>query len=174
MADLQLSEHTRLSGGRDFAALTDQASMYVWLWDLGPLKPVVPVKPKAPLTKDGTPDHDLAMIDFRQAIADYEADLVVYKKANEEYIRFQRVNGGPIELMRYSVDADDILMRDPKRYCISSRTRGHSALKNRGLPPGVRSGHGQAAQELRERQGEADLQVLRRSDPIFGQIEDPT
>lgn len=149
----------------------DNQTMMVWLWDLGPDKPVIPVKPAAPVTKEGTPAHDLAMIDFREAIADYEAGLKAYKAAKAELVDFEKRFGGPHEIQQYSCDAQDTLARAPKRYCISSRTRGHEKLKNRGLPIGRTPGHGQAEQERREREGEAEFEAIRRADPVFGTQE---
>lgn len=171
MTDLQISAHTKLSGGADFQAMADQSVMHVWLWDLGPAKPVAPVRPKAPTEKEGTPAYDLAMVDFREAIADYEAALKIHKLARDAYLDFERRFGGPHEIMQFSCDAQDTLVRDPKRYCVSSRTRGSSSLKNRGLPIGVKPGPGQAEQERREREGESELAAIRRADPVFGTHE---
>lgn len=149
----------------------DNQSMMVWLWDLGPDKPVAPIRPKAPTSKEGTPVYDLEMIDFREAISEYEAGLKSYKAAKAELKDFETRFGGPHEIQQYSVDANDTLARAPKRYCISSRTRGHAQLKNRGLPIGVKPGHGQAEQERREREGEAEFEAIRRADPVFGTQE---
>lgn len=150
---------------------TDNALLMVWLWDLGPAKPVIPDRPKAPTEKEGTPAHDLAMVDFREAIADYELALAAYKKAKVEYADFIKRYGGAYEIQQWSCDASDALTRAPTRYCISSRTRGHERDKNHGLPPGVKPGHGQAELERREREGTAELEAIRRADPVFGTHE---
>lgn len=184
MSDLRVSEHTRLSGTPDFHALADQGSMHVWMWDMGPPKPVLPARPKAPTEKEGTPAYDLAMIDFREAISEYESAMQTYKRARDEFKDFETRFGGPHEIMQFSCDALETLFgvpkqegiparppRDAKRYCISSRTRGYANLKNRGLPIGVKPSHGQAAQELREAAGEAEFAAIRRADPVFGNQE---
>ena len=151
----------------------DNRAMMVWLWDLGPAKPVAPARPKAPTSKEGSPEHDLEMVEFREAIGEYELALKTYKAAKAELSDFEKRFGGPHEIPQYSVDAADTLARDPARYCISSRTRGYEKLKNRGLPTGVKPGHGQAEQERREQEGEADLVAARRSDPHFAQETRP-
>lgn len=158
-------EFTKITSNNE----ADNQSMYVWLWDLGPAKPVAPVRPKAPTSKEGSPEYDLDMVDFREAIAEYDAALKTHKVAKAEVADFEKRFGGPHEIMQYSCDAQDTLARAPTRYCISSRTRGHEKLKNRGLPIDVKPGHGQAEQERREQEGEADLVALKRSDPHFTQ-----
>ena len=153
----------------------DNRSMLVWLWDLGPVKPQPPVRPTLPVrTKpEGKPDpeFDLAMIEYNDALEDYAAGLRSYKAAKQEHADWHKRNGGPVEIDFYSCDATDALQRDPERYCVSSRTRGHESLKNRGLPAGWEPGHGQAVKEQRERQGMIDLNALRQADPVFGKQE---
>lgn len=162
MSDL---EFTRIRSNNE----TDNQSMKVWLWDLGPEKPVPPVRPKPPVGKEDDPEHGLALIDFREAIEAYDAALRAYKTAKAEYEDFATRFGGPYEREFWSVDARVALERDKDRWCISSRTRGYGHLKNGGLPKGVVPGHGQAEQERRMKEGEADLEVLRRKDPVFGE-----
>ena len=143
----------------------------VVLWDKGPGKPVPPKRPEVPKGKEGDPEYDLAMVDFREGMEEYEAALKRYKQQKIEHADFVRNNGGPYEITMWSCDAADALARAPERYCISAKTRGYEKLKNRGLPIGMTPGHGQAAQEERERQGNIDLEALRRADPVFGQAE---
>lgn len=164
MAELSF---TRISSNN----AADNASMTVWLWDTGPVKPEPPKRPKPPKGTEGEPEYDLAMVEFREAMDDYGGALKAYKLAKQEYADFEKRYGGPYEIQQWSCDAQDTLARDPKRYCISSRTRGYEKLKNGGLPAGVKPGHGQAAQEERERQGLAEFEALRRSDPVFGNQE---
>lgn len=149
----------------------DNQSMIVVLWDLGPSKPVPPERPTPPKGEIGDPLHDLAVIEFKQELEDYEAALKTFRQAKTEFADFQKRYGGPIEIERYSCDAQDALDRDSKRYVISSRTRGHEKLKNRGLPIGVKPGHGQDENMRRRAEGEADLEQLRRADPVFGTQE---
>lgn len=149
----------------------DNASMMVVLWDLGPSKPEAPKRPKAPKGNEGEPEYDLALVDFRMEMEDYETALRKHKADKIAYAKFEKDYGGAYEITMWSVDAHDALERDPKRYCISSKTRGHGRLKNGGLPIGVKPGHGQSEVERRAREGDADLEVLRRADPVFGTQE---
>lgn len=149
--------------------IEDNASMMVVLWDLGPEAPKPPVRPKAPVGKEGDPEYDLSLIEFREQIEGYEAALKAYRQAKIEYADFERRYGGPYEIVMWSCDAHDALERAPKRYRISSKTRGHGRLKNNGLPIGVSPGHGQSEIERRAMEGDADLAALRRADPVFGE-----
>lgn len=149
----------------------DNASMKVWLWDLGPSKPEAPKRPKAPVGKEGDPEYDLAMVDFREALGDYETGLKAYKQAKLDYADFEKRFGGPYEILMWSCDASDALDRAPKRYHISARTRGHEKAKNGGLPAGVQPGHGHAENLRRMAEGDADLAAAMRRDPVFGEQE---
>lgn len=180
MADIQISEHTFLRGLPEGWANAQEAQKVV-LWDCGPPKPEMPKRPKPPVGKDGEPEYDLAMIEFREALVDYEAGLRVYKERIAEHTAFHVRNGGPVEFVQWSCDAQDTLRHDgaavddgrqaERRYYISSRTRGHAKLRNGGLPNGVKPGHGQAEQDERARQGGLDFETLRRADPVFGNQE---
>jgi hypothetical protein len=170
VADLQVDEFTRLTGLPEGWA-NSEATQRVVLWDKGPDRPVPPRRPIPPKGNPGEPEYDLAMIEFRESLEDYEKGLLAYRKAKIDYEKFMQDYGGPYEVTMWSVDASDSLARDPTRYCISSKTRGYSRLKNRGLPAGVSPGHGQAAAEERAKQADVDMEALRRSDPVFGSSE---
>lgn len=161
-------EFTKITSNMD----ADNKSMQVWLWDLGPTKPEPPRRPSVPKGEEGDPAYDLGMVDFRIAMETYEAELKAYRLAKIEYEKWNRDNGGPIEIMRFSCDANDALERDPDRYCISSRTRGHSTLKNGGLPDGKKPGHGQAENLRRQAEGDAELLAQLKADPIFGSLQE--
>lgn len=158
-------------------------SMQVWLWDCGPPKPVAPIRPKPPKGLEGEPDYDLGMIEFREAITEYEAALKAYRAARSEYQDFAERFGGPYEKLFWSCDANDALTNDAlavkegrqaaRRWFISSRTRGYENLKNSGLPTGMKPGHGHAENLRREMEANADLLELRRADPVFGATENP-
>jgi hypothetical protein len=149
----------------------DVGALRVWLWDIGPSKAIPPKRPEVPKGQRDTAEYDLAMIEFQEIKDKYEADLKAYKKAREDYAKWQTDNGGAIETEWWKCDADDALERDPNRYWVSSRTRGLSHLPNRGLPAGVKQGHGQAEIERRRREGEEDLEQALRKDPVFGEQE---
>jgi hypothetical protein len=147
----------------------DQHDQQVWLWDTGPRKPKMPDKPIPP-KQDGMSEgeYDLAMIEFRVILEDYETELKAYGRARIEFQEWHKRNGGPVEFPQFSCDADDTLDREPNRYYVSSRTRGHENDANLGLPPGMKPGHGQAELERRRREGDEMLKEVRRQDPIFG------
>ena len=149
----------------------DNQTMMVVLWDLGPSKPEAPKRPVAPKGNAGDPEFDLALIEFKQEIEDYEAALKAYRQAKIDFAKFQERYGGPYEITQWSVDAADTLARDPNRYCISSRTRGYERAKNGGLPAGLKPGHGHAENLRRQQEGYADLEEARRRDPVFGTQE---
>lgn len=147
------------------------AKTYVVLWDIGPTKPEAPKKPALPKGKEGEPEFDLAMIDFKEALEEYADGLKAYGRAKIEYAKWQKDQGGAIELKMFSCDAHDALARDPKRYHISASTRGHEKLKNHGLPDGHKPGKGQAENIRRAEEGQAEFAAARARDPIFGNPE---
>ena len=151
--------------------IEDRGTQMVVLWDLGPEKPVAPKRPAAPKGKEGEPEYDLAKVEFQEQLDDYQAALKAYSKAKADYADWLKRVGGPIELTMWSCDAADSLARDAKRYCISASTRGHSHLPNHGLPEGRKPGNGHVEQQRRIAAGEADMEQLRRRDPVFGQQE---
>lgn len=146
----------------------DNRSMMVVLWDLGPSKPVQPKRPKAPTGKEGDPAFELAKVEFAEELEEYQAEMKAHKQAKIDFAEFEKRYGGPYEIPMWSCDANDALERGQGRYCISSKTRGYEKTKNGGLPEGVKPGHGQAENERREREGIADFEAARRSDPVFG------
>jgi hypothetical protein len=154
----------------------------VWLWDIGPEKPLDPKKPVAPKGRDGDPEYELAKAEFQVTLDEYKEALVATKLAKAEYSKWTKRVGGPIEVMFDAPSAQEAQINDRRAMdegrqtrlrweFISSRTRGHHHLKNRGLPEGMQPGHGQAEQERRIREGESDLVAARRADPVFGQQE---
>lgn len=183
MPDMRVNEGVKLTGLPEGWA-NAHALQRVILWDVGPEKPKPPVKPALPEKgKSGDPEYELAKVEFEQALDDYRAALKDYKRLRDEYTEWHTRNGGPIELDFWSCDATDALGRDAAavknkknpqekpRYYLSSRTRGYGHLPNRGLPEGLRPGHGQAELERRMREGDEDLATALRKDPVFGQQE---
>lgn len=147
------------------------AKTYVFLWDIGPIKPTAPVKPTLPKGKEGEPEHDLAVIEFKGELDEYAEALKAYGVAKKEFAAWQKNQGGAIELRMFSCDAHDALERAPDRYFISASTRGHDGLKNHGLPAGHKPGRGHEANIERARQGEAEFNSARARDPVFGNPE---
>jgi hypothetical protein len=175
--------HMRTTGEVDLPPNSAELQQ-VWLWDIGPSKPVTPKRPEIPKGREGDPEYDLAKIEFAEALEDYQAELKAWKKLKADYAEWHKTNGGPVEIVFWSCDAADALARDGAnapidvktgekqlRYFISARTRGSSHLPNKGLPPGKKPGHGQAELERRMIEGDADLMAARRADPVFGKQE---
>lgn len=162
-----------------FAAIANaQEISRVWMWDIGPERPVQPKRPPVPKGREGDPEFDLALIEFKEALADYEAALHTHKRLKVEYADWEKRMGGAIMLPMWSVDARDALERDGRavdegrqtrrRYYIASRTRGYHGLPNEGLPEGHKSGHGHKENMRREREGQDGLMAARAADPVFG------
>ncbi len=147
------------------------AKTYVILWDIGPLKPSAPAKPVAPKGKEGEPEYDIAMVEFKESLEAYAEARKAYLAGLKEHAIWQKDQGGAIERQMFSCDANDALERAPERYFISSSTRGYSQLKNQGLPAGYRPGRGHDANLERARQGEAEFAAARAKDPVFGNPE---
>jgi hypothetical protein len=144
---------------------------YVFLWDHGPKKPAPPARPVAPKGKEGDPEYDLLLIEYRQYLEDYDLELRRHKAAKAEFKEWQDKQGGALELMMFSCDANDALIRDPDRYTISSSTRGYEKAENHGLKPGHKPGRGHAENIQRMQDGEAELALAKRADPVFGSQE---
>lgn len=155
------------------------ASLRVWVWDCGPEKPVPPERPIAPKGVEGDPEYDLAKLDFRELLEKYDDDLRRYGEQKKEYAEFQKRMGGPVEIWQWSVDARDTFRHDARaveqgrqkklRYYLSSRTRGYEKLKNRGLPVGIKPGHGHQANLERQIAGDKEFIAALKADPQFGQ-----
>lgn len=159
------------------------ASMRVWIWDCGPEKPEAPTRPVAPKGSEGDPEYDLAVIEFREQKENYDEALRRYGQQKKEYAEFQKRMGGPVEIWQWSCDARDTFKHDARaveegrqkevRYYLSSRTRGHSHLKNGGLPKGMKPGHGQQANLERQIAGDKEFLAALKADPQFGQEMSP-
>lgn len=142
----------------------DFPSALVRLWDVGPLEPVAPKRPDLPKGKEGDPDYDLALIDFRGALATYETDLKAYGAAKKAFADWNKTYGGPYEIVNYhSADAYDALTNDPERYFVS-----RSDFPNHGLPKGRKPGPYHEAQKKQWAEDARQTRRLADQDPIFG------
>lgn len=142
----------------------DLPSAMVRLWDLGPTEPTPPKRPDLPKGKEGDPEHDLAVIDFRGALAAYETELKAYGQAKKDFADWHKTYGGPYEIVNYhSADAYDALTNDPARYCVS-----RSDMPNHGLPKGRKPGPYQEQQKKRWAEQERELRHAAAMDPNFG------
>jgi len=195
MAEVRTSEFAKYRS----ELLDAHADLKVWLWDHGPEEPILPEPPELPSGKDGDPKHDLAKIQFKRALKTYEAALEKYEADTIAFAKWQRDNGGPIEIIQWSVDAKDTFIHDARavaegrqkklRYSLSGRTRGYDRMKtgnkvvigfhdganirNIDIPLGLQKnekpGHGHEAAVARQLAGEAEFIHALRSDPVFGQ-----
>lgn len=184
MPEIQVTPGIKLSGDdgpQTLDVIGNEAIARVYLWDVGPEKPTQPKRPEAPRGKQGDPDYELAKIEFEDVLADYRDTLERFKKDKKDHAAWHARNGGPIEYLQDHPNAVEALDNDARavaegrqtqlRWYVSSRTRNKSRLPNRGLPEGMKPGHGQADQERRASEGENDLIAARRADPVFGQAE---
>jgi hypothetical protein len=175
MAEVVTGEHSRYRNNLIDAHRESQ----VVLWDCGPEKPRSPVRPIAPKGMAGDAEYDLAVIELKEKLEDYEAALKRYKRDQEDFEHWHAKNGGPIEFQMWSCDARDALEHDAravhegrqsrKRYYLSSKTRGYAHLANNGLPAGVTPGRGHEANLDRQAADDQALARARREDPVFGE-----
>lgn len=175
-----MAEEEIFPGVRHSSVLVGAAELQqVWLWDIGPKKPEMPRKPSAPKApaghkgewKEGDPEYELAMVEFKETLDAYTASRAQYRLDLAAYAAWNKRFGGPYELRQFSCDAHDTLQRDPERYFISSRTRGHEKKKNGGLPEGMKPGPAHAENLRREQAGHEEFEAAMRADPVFGQQE---
>ncbi|MCK1445424.1 hypothetical protein IVB43_23855 [Bradyrhizobium sp. 48] len=152
--------------GRPTFVDSDKGSMMVRMWDLGPLKPEAPEKPKLPEGKEGTPAHDLAMIDFDGALATYRSDLKAYGAQLKDFEEWHKKYQGPYEIEMFSIDAREAMAIAPDRYMVSD-----DRLDNHGLPKGRKPGkfHAEEKQRIAEASRARARELAR--DPVFGQQE---
>jgi hypothetical protein len=115
-------------------------SIMVVLWDCGPERPTPPERPETPRGKAGDPQYDLAVIELKEKIEDYEVALKAFGAALRHHEAWWRRHGGPVEQTFWSCDARDALANDARavqegrqtraRWYLSSRTRGYDHLEN--------------------------------------------
>jgi hypothetical protein len=172
MAEERISEFTKLSSSGSGLDVDSRGLQMVVLWDIGPQKPVQPKRPDLPKGNPGDPAYELAKAEFSDALEVYTAALARFRQEKADHEDWHRRWGGPYEIHNYwSSDATDALARDSKRYFISSSTRGHAGLPNRGLPEGMSPGRGHHENMRRIAAGESDMAITRRADPVFGKQE---
>lgn len=141
----------------------DTHSLMVMLWDTGPEAPEPPEKPALPSGKEGSPEHDLALIEFKGALATYEKALVAFGQAKRDHADWHGKFGGPYEIEMFSVDAREALQIAPSRYFVSD-----DRLKNHGLPDKRQPGKWHEDQkQVRAEAARNRARELAR-DPVFG------
>lgn len=134
---------------------SDLNSMIVKIWDLGPKAPTIPVKPDLPTAKEGTPQYDLAMIDFRGELSQYETGLKAYAQEKKDFDEWHRVYAGPYQIEMYSVNAREAIQIEPGRYVAE-------------LPKGRKPGKWHADQQQARVEAKRTFAQTIARDPIFG------
>lgn len=130
-------------------------SLLVKIWDLGPKAPELPARPALPEGKEGTPAHDLAMIDFRAELSAYETGLLAYRYEKTEFDRWHKEFAGPYRFETHSVNAREAIQIDPERYVAE-------------LPKGRKPGKWHHEQLEREEAARRTFAQTVARDPIFG------
>ena len=179
----RINEFVKITGLSSGAAgmLHNEAASRVWIWDCGPSKPVPPARPNPPKGKEGDPEYDLALVEFKETLEEYAVAIKRYGVEKADFAKWHADNGGPVMFSQWSCDAADTFANDARavaekrqaerRYYMSSRTRGYSTLPNEGLPERMKPGKKHAENLRREQAGDADMEYARRRDPVFGEQE---
>jgi hypothetical protein len=133
----------------------DAGSLLVRIWDLGPRQPMIPDKPDLPEGKEGSPAHDLAMIEFESALENYKTALKAYGAEKKAFAEWHKTYAGPYQFETHSVNAREAIQIEPERYVAE-------------LPKGRKPGkwHQDNLQHEAE-QRRTFAQIVAR-DPIFG------
>jgi secreted Zn-dependent insulinase-like peptidase len=129
--------------------------LLVKIWDLGPRAPETPVKPELPQGKEGSAQHDLAMIDFRAGLSQYETALKAYAQEKKDFDEWHRVYAGPYQIEMYSANAREALQNDPERYAVE-------------LPKGRKPGKWHADEQQRQAEHRRTFAQMVARDPVFG------
>jgi hypothetical protein len=135
--------------------VADQRSLLVRIWDLGPKTPVIPAKPALPEGKEGTPAHDLALIDFEGELANYKTALAAYGKEKKDFAEWHLKYAGPYQFETHSVNAREAIQIEPDRYTAE-------------LPKGRKPGRYHQEQVQREADTRRTFAQTVARDPVFG------
>lgn len=138
----------------------DVNSLLVKIWDLGPTPPEAPGKPELPKGKEGSAEHDLALIDFRGELANYETALKAYGQAKKDFAAWHTTYGGPYQAEMYSVNAREAIQIEPSRYMVA-------------LPKGRKPGKYHADEQQRMKDERQSFAKMISRDPVFGQGATP-
>jgi|SRR5882757_5503026 len=133
----------------------DTNRLLVKIWDLGPDAPEPPAKPELPKGKEGSPEHDLALIDFKADLAKYEDGLKAFGQAKKDFTAWHTTYEGPYQIEMYSVDAREAIQIAPDRYVIE-------------LPKGRKAGKWHIEEQQRQKAAQRSFARTVASDPIFG------
>lgn len=133
----------------------DINSLLVKIWDLGPHAPEAPIKPDLPRGKEGSPEYELAMVDFEGALANYKTGLVAYSRLTKEHAEWHKNYGGPYQFSTHSVNAREAMQNEPARYVVK-------------LPSGRKAGKFHAEEMQRQKDARHTFENIAARDPVFG------
>lgn len=134
---------------------TDSQSLLVRIWDLGPPVPEAPTKPGLPEGKEGSPQHDLAMIEFEGELANYKTALAAYGRMKKDHAEWHKDYAGPYQFETHSVNAREAIQNEPSRYAAE-------------LPKGRKPGKYHADQLQRQADERRTFAQTVARDPVFG------
>jgi hypothetical protein len=125
------------------------------VWDTGPSRPVAPNEPEAPDAKLKGAELAAATVEHEDACERYKQELRDFTTAKKAYAEWHGVNGGPLKVELWGIDARHAMDVDPDRFKLD-------------LPRGVKPGKAQVeAEEMAAAEAEG-LDRARESDPQFG------
>lgn len=143
--------------------VSDRHTLMVKVWDTGPVAPEPPEKPALPTGKEGSPEHDLALIEFKAGLANYETALIAFGKSKKDFAEWHKTYQGAYEIEMFSVNAREALQIEPTRYFVSD-----DRLPNHGLPKGRKPGKWHADQLERQEEAQRSFARTMARDPVFG------
>lgn len=142
-------------GAVDNDTQADTNRLLVKIWDLGPHSPEPPAKPELPNGKEGSPEHDLALIEFKADLVKYEEGLKAFGQAKKDFTAWHTTYGGPYQIEMYSVNAREAIQIAPERYVTD-------------LPKGRKPGKWHVEELHRQKDAQRSFARTVASDPVFG------
>lgn len=134
---------------------SDINSMLVRIWDLGPHLAEMPVKPDLPKGKEGSPEYELALIDFEGELATYKVKLATFGRMKKEHAEWHSTYHGPYEFETHSVNAREAIQNEPDRYVAE-------------LPKGRKAGKWHTEEKQRQADARRTFAQTVARDPVFG------
>jgi hypothetical protein len=126
----------------------------VWIWFLGPPRPIAPTPPVEPKKTGKAADDALAEVLFEDAVGDYKKQLREYGDHKKEYDKWREMYGGPRKEYHWDIDVQHAL-QFPDQWVMD-------------LPSGMKPGKAQLAAEQQAAEEKIALQELYDRDPQFG------
>ena len=145
----------------------------VAVWDTGPERPVKPAKPVPPKAPHGSIEADIAAIELKEAIANYDAQLAHYIAQLKDHDAWHARHSGPVILEMWSCDWKDAARHDTTATAEGRQHRRRyyrydPRAQHQGLPVGTAPGRSHAEQIERRAAADQALEVAQASDPEFG------